>query len=231
MHRFTWDMHLEPINTIEPSYPIAAIPHNTAPDATSPWAMPGQYTVVLTAGGRSYTQPLTIKMDPRVNTPAAELQKQFALSKQVYDALAPIANAAAEAEHVQEQATKLHEGAGHSGAAVQVDPVLQKLKALAGGGARRARGGTPDTLSAMRGALLQLLGVFQDADVAPTSQAAAAVPELTNAVAPLLAKWDQFKKQDLAALNQQLRSAKLPEINPAVASSRPGATATNKDEE
>ena len=29
----------------EPEYPISAVPHNTAPDATSPWALPGQYTV------------------------------------------------------------------------------------------------------------------------------------------------------------------------------------------
>jgi hypothetical protein len=29
-------------------------------------ALPGMYTVKLTVGGKSYTQPLRIRMDPRV---------------------------------------------------------------------------------------------------------------------------------------------------------------------
>ena len=37
--------------------------------------------------GQRYTQPLTIEMDPRVKTSIADLQKQFELSKQIYDDL------------------------------------------------------------------------------------------------------------------------------------------------
>ena len=228
MHRFVWDMHMFPIKAIPPSYPIAAVPHNTAPDATSPWLMPGDYVVVLTVNGTSYAQPLTIKMDPRVKTPTADLQQQFMLSKQVYEVLKQVADAAAEADHVQEQVSKLHETGAKSAAAPAVDTFAQKLKAVMGGGTRRPRGGTPDTLDAMRGALLQLMGVFQEADVAPTTQAAAAVPELTKAVPPVLAKWSQFKEQEIPALNEQLRAAKLPEINTARADSAT-PTSHNKD--
>ena len=87
MHRFVWDMHYAPVPGIAPSYPIAAVPHNTAPAPTSLWVMPGQYTVVLTAGGKTYTQPLTIKMDPRVKTPLAGLREQFTESMQLYEPL------------------------------------------------------------------------------------------------------------------------------------------------
>src|SRR5262249_31158142 len=76
MHRFLGDLHYAPVPGVKPEYPIAAVPHNTAPQATSPWVMPGQYTVVLTANGKSYSQPLTVQMDPRVKTSNADLEKQ-----------------------------------------------------------------------------------------------------------------------------------------------------------
>jgi hypothetical protein len=177
--------------------------------------MPGQYTVVLTANGHSYSQPLTIKMDPRVKTPAADLQTQFTLSKQVYDALLPVANATAEAERINEQVEHLHSSATAGPATSALDAFSTKLNPVLGEGGRRARGGAPDSLSAVRAALGTLLGVFQDADVAQTSQAAAAVPELIKAAATQIARWNTFRQQDLPALNQQLRSAGLPEINAA----------------
>ena len=80
-------MHYAPVPGIKPDYPIAAVPWNTAPAPTSPWVMPGNYTVVLTVDGQKYTQPLTVQMDPRVKTPVADLQKQFDLSQQVYQDL------------------------------------------------------------------------------------------------------------------------------------------------
>ena len=85
MHRFLWDLHYTPVPGLQPQYPIAAVDHNTAPETTSPWAMPGKYTVVLTVGGKSYQQPLTLWMDPRVKTSPADLAEQFRLSKQLYD--------------------------------------------------------------------------------------------------------------------------------------------------
>ena len=45
--------------------------------------MPGEYSVKLTVDGKSYTQPLTVKMDPRVKTSLAGLQQQFALAQRI----------------------------------------------------------------------------------------------------------------------------------------------------
>jgi photosystem II stability/assembly factor-like uncharacterized protein len=39
-------------------------------------ALPGDYQVRLTAAGRTITEPLAVKLDPRVTTPLAELQAQ-----------------------------------------------------------------------------------------------------------------------------------------------------------
>ena len=82
-HRFLWDMHYTPLN-VPPTYPIGAIYEDTPPAPTSPWVMPGTYTVKLTVNGNVYTQPLKVVMDPRVKTSARDLQKQHDLTYQCY---------------------------------------------------------------------------------------------------------------------------------------------------
>jgi hypothetical protein len=47
--------------------------------------LPGAYTVKLTVDGKSFTQPLTLKMDPRVKTPPAGLKQQFDLAMKVVE--------------------------------------------------------------------------------------------------------------------------------------------------
>lgn len=82
-HRFLWDLHYTPLE-IPPSYPIAAVYQQTAPNPTSPWVLPGTYTVKLTVDGKVYVQKLTVKMDPNVKTPAADLAMQHDLSFDLY---------------------------------------------------------------------------------------------------------------------------------------------------
>src|SRR6185369_11681524 len=69
MHRFVWDLHYEQIAEEKPGYPISAIPHDTPPSLSTLFVMPGNYTVRLTASGVTQTQPLVVRMDPRVKTP------------------------------------------------------------------------------------------------------------------------------------------------------------------
>ena len=83
-HRFVWDLKYDPLN-VPPSYPIAAVYKNTAPDATAPWVMPGIYKVTLYVDGKMYDNYITVKMDPRVKTSAKDLQLQHDLSLQCYE--------------------------------------------------------------------------------------------------------------------------------------------------
>jgi photosystem II stability/assembly factor-like uncharacterized protein len=127
-HRFVWDLHHAPPRVPQFSYPIAAIKFHTPRVPQGPWAPPGKYSVRLTVDGQAQTKPFVVKMDPRVKTPAAGLDRQFALSMQLYTAI----NALDEAE------TR-----------------------------RRAQ-------------LLQLYGIVQGADVAPTAQVEAAAKALLS---------------------------------------------------
>ena len=214
LHRFIWDMHLAPLPGIRATYPIAAIAHNTPPDATSPWAMTGTYTLVLTANGKSYSQPLKITMDPRVRTPAADLQQQFQLSKQLYDSAWKLSLAINQATALRAQLKDRKQRAGEVIAGAAIEAFAKQLDVVAGeGGGRRGRGGPQtDSLASVRGSLLTLMGILQDADVAPTAQSVAAIAEIEKKVPVALGAWDSFQKQDLAAFNQQLRSANIEEV-------------------
>ena len=83
-HRFLWDMKYTPLN-IPAAYPMTAIIHNTPPDATAPWVMPGDYKIRLTVDGQIQEQPITITMDPRVKTSTAQWQRQHDLSMICYE--------------------------------------------------------------------------------------------------------------------------------------------------
>jgi photosystem II stability/assembly factor-like uncharacterized protein len=83
LHRFVWDLHHPTPPAAKFSYPIAAIYADTPREPRGPWAVPGTYSVRLTVGGRTLTQPLVLKMDPRVKTPLEGLQAQFDRSKEV----------------------------------------------------------------------------------------------------------------------------------------------------
>ena len=52
-----------------------------------PLVVPGAYQVRLTVDGKTYTQPLTVTLDPRVKVAAADLAKQLDLGLKIRDAL------------------------------------------------------------------------------------------------------------------------------------------------
>ena len=93
LHRFVWDMHHEPPAVNGFSYPIAAIAMNTPRTPAGSRAMPGKYTVRLTVDGRPHSQPLVVKMDPRVRTTAADLKLQHDTSRAIDAMLRRAANA------------------------------------------------------------------------------------------------------------------------------------------
>jgi photosystem II stability/assembly factor-like uncharacterized protein len=176
MHRFVWDLHYNPLPEARPNLPMQAIVHDTVPASIAPWAMPGTYTIKLTANGQSYTQPLTLKMDPRVHTPPAELAQQFAMSKQLYDDLL-------QASKVLDEIRKLP----------SKTPQIAALEGAAPGRGRGAPTGGPDTLTSVTAALTNLLRMIEGADAAPTTQAAAAVADRRKALAALLAQWKTIR--------------------------------------
>ena len=93
IHRFYWDVHYQNLPVIPGGgggfgggggLPISAVPGRSAPAPRAPWLPPGSYTVRLRAGDSTYTQPLVVRQDPRVKTPALAMREVYALTDSMY---------------------------------------------------------------------------------------------------------------------------------------------------
>ena len=209
-HRFLWDMHYEPVPNLEPEYPMTAIYRDTPPAATSPWVMPGTYTVALTVDGKSLSQPITVQMDPRVKTSATDLQEQFDLSSQLYQLRLKLAPIGKNFDDIADQLTKL------KARAAERPDVTQALEAFgqtltAKFGPPRPRPGAPPSLFALESAT-HLFSETQSSDTAPTAAVKAATAEVQTKIGPMMEDWKKLIEVDLPALNQQLKAAGFPEI-------------------
>jgi photosystem II stability/assembly factor-like uncharacterized protein len=85
MHRFVWDLRYPSPSAFERDFPISAIPHDTPLEPLGVIVTPGRYTVKLTVDGATFTQPLTVKMDPRASVTALGLSRQFTLARRIAD--------------------------------------------------------------------------------------------------------------------------------------------------
>jgi photosystem II stability/assembly factor-like uncharacterized protein len=86
MHRWVWDIRLRPPDALAHEYPISASYRDTPAGPLGPWVVPGEYVVKLTLGGKTYSKPLTVKMDPRAKTPLVGLTQQYTLASSLWSA-------------------------------------------------------------------------------------------------------------------------------------------------
>jgi hypothetical protein len=91
----------------------------------------------------------------------------------------------------------------------ELDKTLRDLEGAPGEYGQRA---TSDNFAGLNSSLGTVYEMVDSADAAPTSQAVATFRNLQRSLTPLLTKWDEVKARDVAALNQKLRSANLPEV-------------------
>ena len=228
-HRFLWDMHLQPVAGVEPQYPIAAVYKDTAPAATSPWAMPGKYTVVLTVDGKRYTRDLTVVMDPRVKTSTADLQKQFDVSRHVYEQLLQVQPAVDQATKLRDQLKAESEKSKGTPQAEKVNALSEKLNGLLGAGGRFRRGPQTETLNSVQGSLFMLLYTMQETDAAPTPVQMNALPALEKSAAAVLQRWKEMQTNDVPQLKSELGIPEFPHV--ANHASDAGSITVNRDEE
>jgi photosystem II stability/assembly factor-like uncharacterized protein len=207
-HRFFWDMHLEPLKGVDPEYPMTAVVQKTAPQPTGPWIMPGNYFLGLTANGKSFTQPLTVKMDPRVKASAGDLAKQFELSKALYETRAALQPIGKSFESLVAEITKAKEKAGDNPIKEKIEGLNKKLQEFAN--PDQVRTGQPLELDVLT-KVEKLFGDLQEVDAAPTSQAQAAALDLQGKARSVLERWRAIP-QDVETLNAELEASAIEKI-------------------
>ncbi|HEX7939140.1 MAG TPA: hypothetical protein VF483_09135, partial [Gemmatimonadaceae bacterium] len=224
-HRFSWDLHYDPIGGDAAFGPGGgAVPYRTFPNVGTPFAPPGKYTVKLTVDGASYTQPLTLRLDPRVRTSPAALAQMKTLTQELYRG-AVNANDAATKAHALSAKLEGFSGMGIAEFKAQVDSVAGASGGGRGGrggfggppgGGRGGAGGPPaaPTLSGASAALMAAANGFAASEMAPTATRLQAATAAKTEAAAAMRKWTTLSTTGLAALNQKRRVANLPTIVP-----------------
>jgi len=186
MHRFSWDMRYQPIGDEPRAGEVeatGAVPHRSEHTPRAPWAPPGRYSVRLTVAGKAYTQPLTLRLDPRVKTPAAGLRQLATLSREMYDLAA--------ASHAAYQRARARVDSLSGPLRAQVESLAPPPAARRG---PRAVGVAPrSTLESASNAALAAALAMQDADMAPTAAQVAACARARGQVSAVLARWRRLE--------------------------------------
>jgi photosystem II stability/assembly factor-like uncharacterized protein len=214
MHRFVWDLRYPAPPRDDSSY------YAYLGFGLGPWAVPGEYTVRLTVGGRTLTQPLTLKLDPRVKTPLADLQRQFNLDIQIAQALEELSAATSDLSKLRDKLDSLRLGNGADGSLKPaVEDLRKETDAILGPpnpefetlGFEEPSTGR-DTLRFLTRALRDLERIVESADVAPTPDAVAAFEQNQKIMRETLARWQELRAQGLPKLNSLLQKNNLPPI-------------------
>ena len=236
MHRFVWDMHYAPPDSLGHEFPISAIVHDTPKHPLGAWALPGKYAVKLTVEGKSYSQLFVVKIDPRIKTSLADLRKQFEMQSGSIEGMNETFEALAKVRSVRAQ---LKERAAKAGKGALADTIaaLDKQAAELEGAAQSNFFGLPpgakqlENFSSLNQHFGGILSVADSADAAPTTQATAVYRELEGDLEKLTARWTKIRQQDIPALNTELKKAGLTAVDPNKSpEATPSADADGDDE-
>ncbi len=208
MHRFVWDLRYALPKGVRRSFWGPA----------GPLAVPGNYTVKLTANGKSSTQPLTIKLDPCVKTQPDALTRQFSLASKLAARLGEVSIALQQIGDLRKQIDARKKDAnGKSELLTALQELEKKVEAAVeldsdadfGLFGQALPSKDHETHPQVQGALTRLLIIVDSSELGPTIDAATASVRWEEAAQETLARWATFQKEDLAGVNTLLEKAKL----------------------
>ena len=201
-HRFVWDLRYPRPPSLEYDYSIAAVfEKGGAILPQGALVLPGNYTVKLSVGGKTLSQPLKVVLDPRVPSQAARkaLPQQLALEQQMDSALARSFAAHQSLKGLRASLAALEpQLASDADLQKQVQDLDAKAEKLADKAPKHA------SLAAINGAIADLVNAVDDGDRSPPAQYYASFEEYRKALDDALKSWDDLRLHDLAALNAAL---------------------------
>ncbi|HET7307614.1 MAG TPA: hypothetical protein VFK24_07355 [Gammaproteobacteria bacterium] len=196
MHRFVWDLRRDPPPAIHVSR-----------YARGPLVLPGNYVVQLTVNGHNYTQPLTVKLDPRVQVPRSALTRQVKLEKQIEDEMARSRDAYTRVHALRERLNTLKTHIKSPELQQSVGTLAANAKDLAEGGGYNVHG-----FSDINRDLQSLLGKVDDAPRQPPQQYYALLQVLSERLDDTLSRWKRVRNGTLDRLNKELKGRKMAPI-------------------
>ena len=215
VHRAEWNLRWEGAKKI----PGAKI--DTGDPANGPRAVPGTYTVKLTAAGKTLTAPLTIVGDPREKSSQADLDAQLAFELRVRDAITKVTNLVVSMRSVKDQLRAREKALEpRKGEAAVADllkagaALIEKIDAVEAKLHNPKAEVTYDILAERGGARLYsrlspLMMFSRGGDGVPTQGMQQVMTELEKELAPLDAEVQAMLTKDVADINARAKSLGL----------------------
>lgn len=207
LNRFVWDLRYASPPVVRHEYPISALYENTPAEPVGAIALPGKYEVRLMVDGKTYTQPLELTMDPRVDVTPVALAEEFSLEQTVQT----LVTQSYEGYH---QAQLLHDAIAalksDSPALKDFDEKVVKLQgSQVSGPGGPAAGRQKPTFVLLNRELGSLATAVDSADAAPTEGMTIAYQDYCKDLTTVAAGWNDLLKTDLPAVNTELSKQHL----------------------
>jgi photosystem II stability/assembly factor-like uncharacterized protein len=191
MHRFVWDLHYELPKSV----------HRSLYGPAGVWSQPGNYTVTLTASGKSTSQQLTVKMDPRISVSEDAPRQEFVAASRASALLGKVGEAQEQVGALQKLiAARQAEAGGNAEVTAGLAELAGKVSEVNGVQgeqefgffALRLPGHERATLHQVAAALTGLLMIVDGADAVPTADAQRALEQWETAGAHALERWNEI---------------------------------------
>jgi photosystem II stability/assembly factor-like uncharacterized protein len=210
MNRFTWNLRY-PGPTSFPGMILWA-----ADTAQGPRAVPGTYSVRLTADGQVVRQDFGVRMDPRVQgVTQADLQRRFDFAMRIRDRASEANDAVLLVRGIRQQVEERLGRTADSTVHQSGRAILARMAEVEGRLYQVRNQSSQDPLNypiRLNNKLAALMGHVEDAESAPTAQSYEVFEELSGQLDRELAALGQIWDTDLAAFNQLMRTRRLPAV-------------------
>ena len=217
LNRATWDLRYDPPPAFAHSYVFNGNPGSTPAAPEGPLALPGVYSIRLTVDGKSLTQTLTVRADPRTHIVRAALAAQHALLMRLYSGLQATWTDFKAVAELRAAVAKIAPDDTVSEVGKAAKTLVTTLDSIAGDSltdARQVWDARPPVWS-----FVDLNGEFgieltaqDNADHVPTRAALVVASSSCAELGKLVARWRQVVRVDLAAFNQTLARHGMPTL-------------------
>jgi hypothetical protein len=220
-NRTNWNLRYDSPPVFRHSFEINANPGQTPVSPQGPVALPGVYTLRLTADGHRYTQTVTVRPDPRSPATPVALAAQHTLQMNImqglrasyagHQAALALRDALHGAVPAGTQGPELAEVASRAAAfAAQLDTVA----GLDAGGRFRGRGGRAAAPSfiGINGALASQLTTQEQGDMAPTPAMVAEYASTCHELSSVITAWQRLSTTELGTFNGMLKQRGRPAL-------------------
>ena len=209
-NRTNWDLRRDPPPAFRHSFEINANPGLTPASPEGALVLPGRYTLRLTVDGKSSTQTVTVRNDPRSPATLAALRAQDSLLVKLSSGMrlsfdADTAGAALRKALVLAKSSIASSASSASDVAT-IDALVSALDSL-------TRESSPTSFRSLNGTFAQLLSAQDNGDMAPTPSMRAAFRSACRDLESASAQWTRRVWSRIRALNAALEPSGAPHIS------------------